>query len=311
MQLSVLLCTHRPRPEHLRQTLAALRAQTLPLPEWELLVIDNASPEPLRKPPAWHPHTRLLREPRLGLTFARARGIAEARGALLVCCDDDNLLAPDYLARATQLFRAHPQLGAAGGRVQPAYARPLPRWMHPFVDQLAVRDFGPERQVASWKNLPEAERAYPRFAPVGAGMVLRRAVGLEYAARLGAHPVITDRAGTHLSAGGDCDIVLTALRAGWEIAYVPDLALTHLIPVERLRLGHLARLTRAGSESWVRLLARHGLRPWRPISRWTVPLRQVRAFFRHRAWSGRAAYVRWAGACGLFAGRAKIGPPEP
>jgi len=47
--------------------------QTLPLEQWELLVIDNASNEPLLK--VWdlscHPHARHIREEELGLTPIR------------------------------------------------------------------------------------------------------------------------------------------------------------------------------------------------------------------------------------------------
>jgi glycosyltransferase involved in cell wall biosynthesis len=41
--LSVIVCTHNPRQDYLARALAALRDQTLPTNEWELLVVDNAS----------------------------------------------------------------------------------------------------------------------------------------------------------------------------------------------------------------------------------------------------------------------------
>ena len=47
MLLSVLICTHNPRRDYLDQVLAALRAQTLPVAEWELIVVDNASARPV------------------------------------------------------------------------------------------------------------------------------------------------------------------------------------------------------------------------------------------------------------------------
>ena len=42
---SVIVCTHNPRLIYLRRVLEALRSQTLPLEQWELLLIDNASSE--------------------------------------------------------------------------------------------------------------------------------------------------------------------------------------------------------------------------------------------------------------------------
>jgi glycosyltransferase involved in cell wall biosynthesis len=97
--VSVIVCTHNPRQEYLTRVLAALRVQTLPTAGWELLVIDNASKEPVagRFDLSWHPHGRHVREDELGLTPARLRWIAEARAELLVFVDDDNVLDPDYL----------------------------------------------------------------------------------------------------------------------------------------------------------------------------------------------------------------------
>src|ERR1700722_2249773 len=97
--VSVIICSHNPRENYLRRVLDALRAQTLPAQEWELLLVDNASTEPLagRFDLSWHPNARHVREEKTGLTPARLRGIAEANGELLVFVDDDNVLRSDYL----------------------------------------------------------------------------------------------------------------------------------------------------------------------------------------------------------------------
>ena len=308
MQFSVLLCTHNPAPELLSSTLAALSGQTLPASEWELILIDNASSSPIEAEVFhWHPHGRVIREPKLGLTCARRRGIDEARGELLVFCDDDNLLEPDYLATAAAIFASHAKLGAAGGRSSPRYLATPPAWWRPFASRLILSDLGGEQQVVSWRDTDAKDRTYPPCAPTGSGMVLRREIGQEYARSLEESPTTPDRVGRELSSGGDCAMVLTALLLGWDIGYFPDLKLIHVIAARRLRMGYLARLNRASSESWVRLLAHHGICPWGAIPGWTVGLRQARAFFRQRAWRSPENYVGWAGACGLFAGRARIG----
>src|SRR5688572_8492222 len=100
--ISVIICAHNPRPHYLRRVLEALRAQTLPLEKWELLLVDNASAEPLsgRVDLTWHPNARHIHEMSLGLTHARLRGIVEAGAGLLVFVDDDNVLKIDYLEYA-------------------------------------------------------------------------------------------------------------------------------------------------------------------------------------------------------------------
>src|SRR5258708_24159047 len=51
LEFSVIICAHNPRPQYLRRVLEALRSQTLPKQEWELLLIDNLSSIPLM--PNW------------------------------------------------------------------------------------------------------------------------------------------------------------------------------------------------------------------------------------------------------------------
>jgi glycosyltransferase involved in cell wall biosynthesis len=102
MKLSVIICTHNPRPEYLARTLEALRVQTLAMAEWELVLIDNASRPAVAGLVSlkWHPKARHIREEVLGLTPARLRGIQESQGQLLVFVDDDSILESSYLETA-------------------------------------------------------------------------------------------------------------------------------------------------------------------------------------------------------------------
>jgi|SRR5580704_11614417 glycosyltransferase involved in cell wall biosynthesis len=91
---SVILCSHNPRPHYLTRVLSALKDQTLAKDRWELLLIDNASDKPLAPnyDLSWHRAAAHIKEPELGLAFARHRGIHEAKGDIWVFVDDDNLL---------------------------------------------------------------------------------------------------------------------------------------------------------------------------------------------------------------------------
>ena len=88
MKLTTVICTHNPRPNYLDRTLAALRNQTLKKDEWELLVIDNASDIPVadKWDISWHPNGRHVFEPKLGVAYARQRGINETATELIVFC---------------------------------------------------------------------------------------------------------------------------------------------------------------------------------------------------------------------------------
>ena len=47
-RVSVVIPTHNPRMDYLRRVLEALRQQTLPCEQWELLFVDNNSQPELR-----------------------------------------------------------------------------------------------------------------------------------------------------------------------------------------------------------------------------------------------------------------------
>jgi glycosyltransferase involved in cell wall biosynthesis len=306
LSLSVVIPTHSPRLELLRRTMAGLRSQTLPLDQWQLLLVDNASHEPLVADwVAWHPRGRLIREPRLGLTHARLRGLAESNGELLVWVDDDNVLAPDYLERMLRAFVQHPELGAAGGVSEACVLGPVPSWFKPGLAPIGCRDHGPHNIWMEWRG---ADRHYPEAAPIGAGLAIRRSAMWPWAEAVQNDPdrLSFGRSGRSLASGEDNDINLTVLAAGWSLLYLGGARLTHLIPSQRLDLAYQKRLARASFRDFVRVLDRHGIRPWQPIPTWTVPLRSAWAWLRYRPWRHPAEQVRWWGALGQYEGRALI-----
>jgi glycosyltransferase involved in cell wall biosynthesis len=307
ISLSVILPTHAPMLGTLSRTLQALQSQTLSRSEWELLLVDNASPQPLSfELTAWHLQGRVVREENLGLTHARLRGIAEAAGEILVWVDDDNLLEPTYLERVVAEFKARPRLGAAGGKSLPEYVEAPAEWYSPDLAPLGCRDLGEETCVARWAE--GSSRGYPEFAPIGAGLATRREAIRQWAEAVHGDPrrIAFGRRGTALTSGEDNDINLTLLGKGWEVAYFPELSLTHIIPPGRLTQDYQERMARTSFRDFVRVLDLHGIRPWSAISPWTVPVRVVRSWINQRAWNGPAARIRWQGSIGQYEGRARL-----
>lgn len=270
--------------------------------------MDNAS-DPALVPVDWHPHgpvnLRLVAEPEPGLSHARRSGFLAGTGKFFVLVDDDNELAPDYLAEVLRLFTAHPRVGVLGGRSVPEFESPPEPWVREFDGLIACRDLGAAPLLsAGLRNPATGRNDYPLFAPIGAGLALRRAAAQSWLAQNG-HSVLPDRKGTDLSSSGDNDIVLAAMHAGWEAAYFPSLQLTHLIPNFRTTREYLGRLNRGIQRSWMQVLAKHDACSWPPLAPWTLPLRRAKAWLTHRAWSSPAAWVRWQGACGHFEGRCR------
>lgn len=306
--LSVIIPTHNPHPERLRRTLLGLRAQTLPAAEWETILVNNASttfPADDFFAACAPANFTIVPEPALGLTAARQRGFIAAHGDCAVLVDDDNVLAPDYLSQVVSIFSAYPHLGAAGGKSLPEFESPAPEWTSEFHGLLALRDLGDVPLFSQGiRPIGAPRNEYPMFAPLGAGMALRREAWTAWLdARRADASALSDRRGTELTSSGDNDIVLCLMRAGWEVGYFPALSLKHLIPSSRLEARYLARLNRGIQKSWQQVLTLHDASPWPPLTPRAAALRRARAWFTYRAWSGRAARIRWQGACGHFDGR--------
>jgi glycosyltransferase involved in cell wall biosynthesis len=236
--LSVVICAHNPRPMYLRRVLKALQSQSLPLVHWELLLIDNASIEPLADhwDLSWHIHARHVREDELGITPARLRGVAEARGQVFVFVDDDNVLDPDYLGKALEIARMFPFLGAWGGSVRPEFEAKPEEWTREYWGYLAIRDY--DRPY--WSNNPKDWDCMP----CGAGLCVRRNVAERYRAKVIGSPMrrALDRKGDSLASCGDVDLARCAVYDGLGFGVFPQLSITHLIPSSRLTEEYLIRL---------------------------------------------------------------------
>jgi glycosyltransferase involved in cell wall biosynthesis len=238
LAISVIICTHNPRQDYLQRVLKALRGQTLPKDQWELLVVDNASERVLATDwdLSWHRLAQHIREDELGLTPARLRGIAEATGDLLVFVDDDNVVDPDYLQTAIDIGRDYPFLGAWGGSIRGEFeAEPEP-WLRPLLGYLGIREFSDP----VWSNNPEDWRAQP----CGAGLCVRRSVATTYARQLDVNPSRRrlDRIGSEPSSCGDSDLIHTSCDTGQGFGNFPGLRLTHLIPESRVQPEYIIKL---------------------------------------------------------------------
>ena len=256
MNLSVIICTHNPRLEYLSRTLDGLSAQTLPMAEWELVLIDNASRSLVATSISltWHPNARHVNEEVLGLTAARLRGIRETQGQLLVFVDDDSILEPSYLEKAIRIGESRPDLGCWGaGCIKPEYEKRPPEWLATWDEALAVRRL--DRDL--WANIP----GFNQSLPFGLGMCLRRTLAVQYASLCQTDSVrrSLDRSGESLASCGDSDIAMLACTLGMATASFTGLKITHLIPERRTTREYMSRLIASRAESAVVLLSLYKL----------------------------------------------------
>ncbi|NNU16645.1 glycosyltransferase [Parvularcula sp. ZS-1/3] len=113
-EFSIIIPTYG-RPEQIAACVESLRG--LEGPSFEVVVVDDGSPEPVMIDPALYADDfalRVIRQENAGPGAARNRGANEAHGRYLAFTDDDCRPCPDWLERYLAVLDGHPERLAGG-----------------------------------------------------------------------------------------------------------------------------------------------------------------------------------------------------
>jgi len=145
MRITIAVPTHN-RAQLVQTTLTSIGELRLPTGvEAECIVVDNCSTDNTRSIVArFSAHsplpTRYVYEDGAGSSYARNRGIEEARGDFILFIDDDAVAEPDWAAEMLAELERR-QLDVACGLVLPRWDQRPPRWLGPSLYvRLAVHD---------------------------------------------------------------------------------------------------------------------------------------------------------------------------
>lgn len=243
LPLDVCICTHNPRPVLFRIVLTALARQTAGKGSFRVLIVDNASTPPLSVENYGlladaGVTVSIVREPKLGNIFARARAYQETTGNWILFVDDDNELEPNYIEIGLEIIRNRPELGCFGGKLKLPEKINVPKWMNPLIPFLAIRDFGD-------KEITNIADYWGEWEPVTAGGFIRRDVIGLYAKRVFDDPethILGRKGNSTLNSCEDSLMMSGAFHLGLACSYQPRLSLNHHVRSERFRLAYLLRL---------------------------------------------------------------------
>ena len=195
--------------------------------EYEILVVDNNSDDEtaavIRQSEALlGSRLRSVFESKQGLSHARNRAIAEARGEVICFMDDDALVDSRWLIEHVRAYRDNPQAVAVGGRVllQWPDGRSRPAWLSTDLDgYLSGVDLGVEGHVMR----------YPRY-PFGCNMSVRR----EIAEQMKGFSVKLGRKKFNLVSNEEKHFFYKIHEMGGEVVYMPTALVHHMVPARRL-----------------------------------------------------------------------------
>jgi glucosyl-dolichyl phosphate glucuronosyltransferase len=226
--IRVAVCTNR-RPSAVAEALEALAAQ---VGEARLAVVTSGLAASDAAAHARAFAGTVLSEPRSGLSRARNRALAwaaEAGAGVIAFVDDDAVVAEGWWEALGRRWDDAPvDVACIGGPIRPRYAIDPPEWFSDGIAHTltlldrgaAVRDLDPAHEAVYGANI--SFRVEP----------LRQAGGFDPA--LG-------HAGARVFFAEEDEAQRALVRLGYAVRYVPDAAVWHVIPAERLTRGSFLR----------------------------------------------------------------------
>lgn len=154
IKISAVICSYN-RPLYLQKAVRSLKSQTLPKDLYEIIVVDNGNTK--------IEGVRYLKEPVLGLSAARNKGIKSAKGKYIAFLDDDAEAFPDWLENIVKTFEKKEKIGCAGGKIEPVWESRKPRWLDKGLEKfLSLLDYSDKEMILKEKTVFGANMAFPK-----------------------------------------------------------------------------------------------------------------------------------------------------
>jgi glycosyltransferase involved in cell wall biosynthesis len=279
INISVIIPT-RDRAESLKRALNSVSDQTMPLSDFEVIVVDNGSKDNTQgvcsKVGSLFPNFRVLFAPQPGLHVGRHVGLLHSKGGIVVFIDDDIEATPMWLEAIRNAFTDE-GIALVGGRIIPKWEIEPPDWIK--------RRWQPNRRgervmgQLSLIDLGNQARGISPLLVFGCNYAIRKQVLVE--AR-GFHP---DGMPQHLilyRGDGETHVSKWLLSHGYLAWYDPDASVFHHISAARMTVGYFQRrmYNQGISDSYtrIRFVAKPketGLRLYRNEETWTRQVRTV------------------------------------
>lgn len=242
--ISVIICCYN-SVSRIGKTLEYLSNQVLHDLQCEIVLVDNncsdstveSALETWNALGARYP-LNIVKQAEPGLSMARKMGIQSSQYDILLFCDDDNWLCADYLYSAYTYIATNGSVGIIGGHPEFQTSIDVPVWFVPYQECFATGVQGNK----TGNVLPERSYLF------GAGMVVRKKI-LHLFDEIGIESILSDRNGDIVSSGGDIEFCVWVRKLGYELHYLDNLKLVHMIDSKRIDWKYMIRLFKGFAES--------------------------------------------------------------
>jgi glycosyltransferase involved in cell wall biosynthesis len=231
--VSVVICT-RNSSDRIQETLESIHCQSLSPDRYEVLVIDNASDDdtyPWLESNVSRYGYRLLREPELGLSAARNKGIKEAKGEYIFFTDDD-AVAPAHLLATFASDIQDDQPDVLGGPVHGLWDHTPPSWLQ--------SDYWRGLSLLSW-GVNKRFLNYPEIL-IGCNIAIKKKLFDQY----GLFDHKLGRKGANLIGNEERELEKRIMAAGGTVLYNPKAYVFHKVPQARMEIAYFKQRQQDG-----------------------------------------------------------------
>jgi len=230
--ISAVISTYN-RERFLPELFDSIQKQSLDSTLFEIIIVDNNSPgntkeltEEFKGKNSFS--VRYFLELQQGLSYARNRGIKEAKGDVIIFVDDDAILDEKYFEKLDFYFRTEKESMAIGSKIFLKYESPKPPlWENKYLNSLhAYFNLGNKKKYFGKSNYP-----------IGTNMSFRK----EVFEKIGDFNVSLGRVKSGLGGGEEKDIFMRMYANNMNVLYVPDAIVHHRIPEERTKSDFIKR----------------------------------------------------------------------
>lgn len=237
--LSVIICTSN-RNTLALNAVASVLSQTFPSDKYEVIVVNN-SKTPF-KSECFTDSITVVNEPIRGLSRARNKGAAEAKGEYLLFIDDDAEAGDNLLHQIYDTYKKYPEFSIVGGQIFLNLPIPTPDVFLKGHEALWSGYTVPYRRV---------KEVYLQYEfPYGACFSVRHSV-LD---SLNGFPETYGRCGNDYAGGEETAICFAVKNSGLKIGINPKAFVYHNVSRDRYTKEHIRETIRAGILTSKRLI---------------------------------------------------------
>jgi len=234
--ISIIIVTYNSN-DYIEACLRSIARELQPY-HYEVIVVDNASQQPLPAIESIYNHVQVIQNP-INAGFARANntGMRHASGKILWLLNPDTVLLPGCVPAALHCLQRSPQVGIVGTRLLNAdqtiqnslLASPnvfiealriffLPGLLKLLLDRCAgVKGWMRKRRIAGFFSAETIEQPVEVQQMLGASLLLKR----EMVQAIG---MFNEQFFMYME---EADLCVRARRAGWKMLYCPSSLVTH------------------------------------------------------------------------------------